>query len=277
MLGAIFGDIVGSVYERHNVKTTDFPLLSRSSRPTDDSIMTLAIAKALMETFDTLSCKNDISQENSNAVSKAVTASMQLMGNRYPNAGYGRSFRRWLMAKFPRPYGSWGNGSAMRVSPVGWVCRTLDETQRIAAITASVTHNSPEGIAGAQAIASGVFMARTGWTKQQIRQACADTFGYNMSRTLDEIRPTYRFDVSCPGSVPEAIIAFCESENYEDAIRKAVSLGGDSDTIACMAGAIAEAYYGMPDHLKEKALRILDSDCRDIVLSFRDFCHIIKE
>lgn len=277
MLGAIFGDIVGSVYERHNVKTADFPLLSRYSRPTDDSIMTLAIAKALMETYDSWSGENGISEGNSNTVSKAVTASMQLMGNRYPNAGYGGAFRRWLMAESPMPYGSWGNGSAMRVSPVGWVCRSLDETQRIAAITASVTHNSPEGIAGAQAIASCVFMARSGMTKQKIRQACADTFGYNMSRTLDEIRPTYRFDVSCPGSVPEAIIAFCESEDYEDAIRKAVSLGGDSDTIACMAGAIAEAYYGMPEHLKEKALCILDSDCRDIVLSFRDFCHNIRE
>lgn len=164
----------------------------------------------------------------------------------------------------------------MRVSPIGWVCRSLDETQRIAAITASVTHNSPEGIAGAQAIASCVFMARTGMTKQEIRQACSDTFGYNMSRTLDEIRPFYRFDVSCPGSVPEAIIAFCESKDYEDAVRKAVSLGGDSDTIACMAGAIAEAYYGMPNHLKKKALDILDSDCREIVFSFRDFCRTVR-
>ena len=276
MLGAIFGDIVGSVYERHNVKTTDFPLLSYYSHPTDDSIMTLAIAKALMETYEIWSGENGESEESKRAVSQAVSACMQLMGNRYPNAGYGGSFRKWLRAKDPRPYGSWGNGSAMRVSPIGWVCRSLDETQRIAAITASVTHNSPEGIAGAQAIASCVFMARTGMTKQEIRQACSDTFGYNMSRTLDEIRPFYRFDVSCPGSVPEAIIAFCESKDYEDAVRKAVSLGGDSDTIACMAGAIAEAYYGMPNHLKKKALDILDSDCREIVFSFRDFCRTVR-
>lgn len=276
MLGAIFGDIVGSVYERHNVKTTDFPLLSYYSRPTDDSIMTLAVAKALMETYEIWSGENGGSAESERAVAEAVSASMQLMGNRYPNAGYGGAFRRWLRAKDPRPYGSWGNGSAMRVSPAGWVGRTLEETLRIAEITAAVTHNSPEGIAGAQAIASCVFMARSGMDKEEIRQAISGRFGYSLYRTLDEIRPFYRFDVSCPGSVPEAIIAFCESESYEDAIRKAISLGGDSDTIACMAGAIAEAYYGMPEGFKKKALDILDSDCREIVLAFRDFCRTVR-
>ena len=161
----------------------------------------------------------------------------------------------------------------MRVSPVGWLCNTLDDVLRLAALTASVTHNSTEGIKGAQAIASCVFMARSGMSKSDMRQVCLDLFGYNLSRTLDEIRPDYTFDVSCQGSVPEAIIAFMESDSYEDAIRLAVSLGGDSDTIACMAGAIAEAYYGMPQNIREQALSILDSYCVKIVNTFHDFCH----
>ena len=257
MLGAIFGDIVGSIYERHNVKRTDFQLLTRYSHPTDDSIMTLAVAQALMETWDIWSDTSVLSSDRDLAVLKALTANMQSMGRMYPDAGYGGAFRRWIRLDDPQPYGSWGNGSAMRVSPVGWLCNTLDDVLRLAALTASVTHNSAEGIKGAQAIASCVFMARSGMSKTEIRQVCFDLFGYNLSRTLDEIRPGYTFDVSCQGSVPEAIIAFMESDSYEDAIR----------------GAIAEAYYGMPQHFKEQAMGILDNYCCNIVLAFRDFCH----
>ena len=273
MLGAIFGDIVGSIYERHNVKRTDFQLLTRYSHPTDDSIMTLAVAQALMESWDIWSDTSVLSSDRDLAVLKALTANMQSMGRKYPDAGYGGAFRKWIRLDDPQPYGSWGNGSAMRVSPVGWLCNTLDDVLRLATLTASVTHNSAEGIKGAQAIASCVFMARSGMSKTEIRQVCFDLFGYNLSRTLDEIRPSYKFDVSCQGSVPEAIIAFMESDSYEDAIRLAVSLGGDSDTIACMTGAIAEAYYGMPQHFKRQAMGILDSYCCNIVLAFRDFCH----
>lgn len=273
MLGAIFGDIVGSIYERHNVKCTDFQFITRYSHPTDDSIMTLAVAKALMETWDVWSDTSVLSSDRELAVLNALTVNMQSMGRAYPNAGYGGAFRRWIWSKDPQPYGSWGNGSAMRVSPVGWLCNTLDDVLRLATLTASVTHNSTEGIKGAQAIASCVFMARSGMNKSDMKQVCADLFGYNLSRTIDEIRPGYTFDVSCQGSVPEAIIAFIESDSYEDAIRLAVSLGGDSDTIACMTGAVAEAYYGMPLHFKEQALNILDNYCSNIVFAFHDFCH----
>lgn len=261
MLGAIFGDIVGSVYEGHNTKRTDFPLLSMYSRSTDDSIMTLAVAAALMNSWG----KSD------EEIRRELVKSMQHMGRRYPYAGYGGHFRQWLYLEDPQPYYSFGNGSGMRVSSAGWLYQTMDETLHAAKLTAEVTHNHPEGIKGAQAVAAGVFLARTGASKKQIRKYTADAFGYDMSRTLDGIRPGYRFDVSCQGSVPEAIIAFCESDGYEDAIRKAVSLGGDSDTIACMAGAIAEAYYGMPEKLQAAALQILDPYCKEIVERFQKF------
>ncbi len=262
MLGAIFGDIVGSVYERHNTKREDFQLLSKWSRPTDDSIMTLAVAKALMKTWG----------GSDDEIRAELVRSMQTMGRRYPKAGYGGRFANWLLENDPQPYNSFGNGSGMRVSSVGWLYQTLEETLHVAELTAEVTHNHPEGIKGAQAIAASVFLARAGASKEEILIYVANTFGYAMFRTLDEIRPDYSFDVRCQGSVPEAIIAFYESENYEDAIRKAVSLGGDSDTIACMAGAIAEAFYGMPGKMKKKALGILDPYCADIARQFRHFC-----
>lgn len=273
MLGAIFGDIVGSVYERHNVKTTDFPLITRYSHPTDDTIMTLAVAEALMRKWKTRSDVSVSSSERDFEVFEKLTNNMQAIGRMYPNVGYGGAFRKWLWQDNPQPYGSWGNGSVMRVSPVGWICHTFDDVMKLAALTASITHNSAEGIKGAQAIASCIYMAKTGMSKSEIRQVCNSLFRYNLSRTLDEIRRSYIFDASCQGSVPEAIIAFLEGNDYEDVIRKAVSLGGDSDTIACMAGAIAEAYYGMPDYFKELALSFLDSYCSNIVFSFCTFCH----
>ena len=265
MIGAIFGDIVGSVYEFNNTNNYDFPLLSRWSSPTDDSYMTLAVAKALLETEG----------QDDDAVRAAVAREMHDIGNRYPNAGYGGRFRGWLASKDPKPYNSYGNGSAMRVSPAGWLYDTLDETLRAARLTAEPTHGHPEGIKGAQAVAAAIFLARTGSTKDEILKYVADTFDYDLDRTLDEIRPGYGFYEICQKSVPEAIIAFAEGEDYEDVIRKAVSLGGDSDTIACMAGSIAEAYFGMPEEYKEEALSRLDKPMRDIAYAFLE--HIGKE
>ena len=261
MLGAIFGDIVGSVYEFNNTDRYDFKLLSGWSAPTDDSYMTLAVAEALMETYG----------QDDETVRKAVVNRMQYVGKLYPHAGYGGMFRRWLLEKDPKPYNSFGNGSAMRVSAAGWLYRTLGETLRAARLTAEVTHDHPEGIKGAQAVAAAIFLARAGAEKERIAGFVSKTFGYDLDRTLDEIRPGYGFYEICQRSVPEAVIAFLEGDSYEDVIRKAVSLGGDSDTIACMAGSIAEAYFGMPEELKEEALSRLDPPMRDIVHEFRSF------
>ena len=262
MLGAIFGDIVGSVYEFNNTGDLHFPLLSRYSRPTDDSIMTLAVARALMETWG----------QPDDAILAALVWEMRDFGARYPNGGYGGRFSDWLAADDPQPYGSFGNGSAMRVSPVGWLCGTMEDTLHMARLTAEVTHNHPEGIKGAQAIAAGVFLARAGQDKDAILRSLTERFHYDLTRTLDEIRPTYGFYEICQKSVPEAIRAFYEGETYEDVIRRAVALGGDSDTIACMAGALAEAYYGMPEAFQKEALARMDSFQRGVVRDFRAFC-----
>ena len=262
MLGAIFGDIVGSVYEFNNTADLHFPLLSRYSRPTDDSIMTLAVARALMETWG----------QPDDAIRAALVREMRDFGARYPNGGYGGRFSDWLAADDPQPYGSFGNGSAMRVSPVGWLCGTMEGTLHLARLTAEVTHNHPEGIKGAQAIAAGVFLARAGQDKDAILRSLTERFHYDLTRTLDEIRPTYGFYEICQKSVPEAIRAFYEGETYEDVIRRAVALGGDSDTIACMAGALAEAYYGMPEAFQKEALARMDSFQRGVVQDFRAFC-----
>ena len=262
MLGAIFGDIVGSVYEFNNTADLHFPLLSRFSQPTDDSIMTLAVARALMETWG----------QPDDAIRAALVREMRDFGARYPNGGYGGRFSDWLAADDPQPYGSFGNGSAMRVSPVGWLCGTMEGTLHMARLTAEVTHNHPEGIKGAQAIAAGVFLARAGQDKDAILRSLTERFHYDLTRTLDEIRPTYGFYEICQKSVPEAIRAFYEGETYEDVIRRAVALGGDSDTIACMAGALAEAYYGMPEAFQKEALARMDSFQRGVVQDFRAFC-----
>ena len=262
MLGAIFGDIVGSVYEFNNTADLHFPLLSRYSRPTDDSFMTLAVARALMETWG----------QPDDAIRAALVREMRDFGARYPNGGYGGRFSDWLAADDPQPYGSFGNGSAMRVSPVGWLCGTMEDTLHMARLTAEVTHNHPEGIKGAQAIAAGVFLARAGQDKDAILRSLTERFHYDLTRTLDEIRPTYGFYEICQKSVPEAIRAFYEGETYEDVIRRAVALGGDSDTIACMAGALAEAYYGMPEAFQKEALARMDSFQRGVVRDFRAFC-----
>ena len=261
MLGAIFGDIVGSVYEFNNTHDYNFPLLSKESRPTDDTCMTLAVAKALMESYG----KDD------DTVRTAVIKNMREIGSCYPNIGYGGMFYCWLWDEDPRPYYSFGNGSAMRVSAAGWLYSTMEETLHAAELTAEVTHNHQEGIKGAKAVAAAIFLGRAGWRKEKIAEYITRTFDYDLSRTLDEIRPGYGFNATCQGSVPEAIIAFMEGKDFEDVIRKAVSLGGDSDTIACMAGAIAEAYYGMPEEYRKETLNRLDDTLRKIVCEYKDF------
>lgn len=225
MIGAIAGDIIGSVFENQPIKTTDFSLFSATSRFTDDTVLTIAVAHSILSGLD-------------------YTSSLKKFGRKYPRAGYGAAFYQWLHSDISEPYNSWGNGSAMRVSPVGFAFDSIEDVLKEAEKSAVVTHNHPEGIKGAQATALSTYLARMGETKEAIRGEIRRRFGYEMNRTLEEIRPGYYFDVSCQGSVPESIIAFLESESYEDAIRKGISLGGDSDTIACITGGIAQAYYG---------------------------------
>ena len=261
MLGAIFGDIAGSVYEFNNTSNYNFEMLTEHSRPTDDSYMTLAVARALMETYG----KDD------ETIKRAVVKRMQEFGRKYPDGDYGIRFSEWLLEDDPKPYRSFGNGSAMRVAAAGWLYQTLDETLHAAKLTAEVTHNHPEGIKGAQAVAAAIFLARAGADKDEIMSYISNKFGYDLLRSLAEIKPYYEFYETCQKSVPEAIIAFYEGENYEDVIRKSISLGGDSDTIACMAGSIAEAYFGMPEEFKEEALARLTPELRQIAEDFSAF------
>ena len=255
MLGAMIGDIIGSVYEWHNIKTTDFKLFKPENTFTDDTVLTAATAQALMTDGDYARAYQDFAR-------------------RYAGRGYGGNFSRWIWSENPQPYNSWGNGSAMRISPVGFAFDSVDEVLAEARRSAEVTHNHPEGIKGAQATALAILLARQGLDKPAIRDEIAGRFGYELSRTLDMIRPGYVFDVSCQGSVPEAIIAFMESEDYEDAIRKAVSLGGDSDTIACITGGIAEAFYGrVPINIAEEGKRFLPEEFIEILDAFKNWCH----
>ena len=250
MLGAIAGDIVGSRFEADPIKTTDFELFHPDCRFTDDSVLTLAVADHILHGSDLVDTLKDYF-------------------NRYPNAGYGMGFAQWALSSSREPYYSFGNGSAMRVSPVGFACDSLDEVLKRARATAEVTHNHPEGIKGAQATAAAIFLARTGNSKDEIKDYVEAEFQYDLSESLDAIRPNYTFDASCQGSVPQAIIAFLESESFEDAVRKAVSLGGDSDTQACIAGGIAHAFYGkMPDIMVAEVHSRLDVPLRQITTLF---------
>ena len=261
MYGAILGDIIGSPYEGDmGAKTKDFILFDKGCRFTDDTVMTIAVAEALM-----IANGRGLSR-NEKALKDMIIDSMHSWGHKYPYAGYGGAFDKWLKLHDREPYNSWGNGSAMRVSAAGWLYDDIDTTRRIAGWTAEVTHNHPEGVKGAEAVAAAIFMARTGSSKEEIREYVTNEFWYDLKRTCDEIRPTYRFDVSCQGSVPEAIIAFLDGENFEDVIRNAISLGGDTDTIGCIAGSIAEAFYGVPDELKMQCERKLPDDLADILL-----------
>ena len=259
MYGAVLGDIIGSPYEfDRGDKTKDFPLFSRRSHFTDDSVMTIAVAQALMET-------KFLPEEK---VKAALVRSMQAWGREYPHAGYGGNFRLWLAERHPKPYGSYGNGSAMRVSAVGWLYDSLEETREKARWTAEVTHNHPEGIKGAEATAAAIYLARTGSDKDGIRSYIIKEFGYDLSRTCNEIRPSYRHVESCQGTVPEAITAFLEGTDFEDVIRTAVSLGGDCDTLTCIAGGIAEAFYGIPDEISAEGYKRMSKDMQEVLGRF---------
>lgn len=263
MLGTIIGDVVGSIYEprHHHIKTKDFLLFSSNSHVTDDTVMSCAVAEALYSYKQT---------KKINLFKVELVNSMRKFGNAYPHAGYGRAFKKWLQENHPKPYGSYGNGSAMRVSPVAYVADCLQEAEELAKASAEVTHNHPEGIKGAQAVVSCIFLARKGKNKQKIKSYIESNY-YKLDFSLDEIRPHYKFDVSCQGSVPQAIVAFLESSNFEDAIRNAISIGGDSDTIAAIAGGIAEAYYGIPDHLKHEGLKYVSEGL--ICDAYKHFIH----
>ena len=258
MIGAIIGDIVGSRFEWHNIKTKEFELFHRRCRPTDDSVMTLAVAQAILD-----------SEGDPASLSQNAVRHMQSLGRRYPDAGYGGRFRKWLRAENPQPYNSYGNGSAMRVSPCGFAAKTLDEAIALADAVTRVTHNHPEGMKGAEATATAIFLARSGKSMAEIRTHIEQNY-YPLGFTLDEIRPSYTFDVSCQSSVPQALEAFFESERFEDAIRNAISIGGDSDTIAAITGGIAEAYYGVPEEIRGMALSYLDDTEMEILIAFSE-------
>ena len=259
MYGALLGDMIGAPYEfdRGN-KSKEFPLFCENSRFTDDSVMTIAVAEALL----------DSRFLDDDSIRAALTKSMRKWGKKYPDAGYGRKFLCWLREKDPKPYGSCGNGSAMRVSAAGWLFDTLEETREKARLTAEVTHDHPEGIKGAEATSGAIFLARTGRSKGEIRDYIVQEFGYDLSRTCDQIRPSYYHNESCQKTVPEAITAFLEGTDFEDVIRTAVSLGGDCDTLTCIAGSIAEAFYGVPAILKAECKRRLPEDMAYILGRF---------
>ncbi|GAB4268903.1 MAG: ADP-ribosylglycohydrolase family protein [Deferrisomatales bacterium] len=252
MLGAIAGDVVGSVYERHPVKRTDFPLFSPGCRFTDDTVLTVATAEAIR-------------------TGTPYAQAYRSWTRRYPRAGYGGLFLQWALSDAPGPYGSFGNGSAMRVSPVGWAFEDLEGVLAEAEQSARATHDHPEGVKGAQAVAAAVFLARTGASKEELRRYVEARFGYDLSVPLARVRPAYGFDVTCQGSVPPALRAFLESEDFEGALRNAVSLGGDADTQACMAGAVAEAFYGgVPPAVRKEVLGRLDRDLKQAVAAFQE-------
>ncbi len=265
MLGAVIGDLAGSRFERAAMLKGEkvesvwgFELLTPECRVTDDSVLSFAVARALRESGGELSL-----------LGEACVDALHEFGSRYPDAGYGGSFIRWALSRSREPYGSWGNGSAMRVSPVGWAYSRLEETLEAARISAAVTPRHPFGVAGAQAVALAIFMARRGSSKEEIREAAARLAGYDLDRGLEELRPGYRFDVSCQGSVPESILAFLESGSLVEAVRRAVWLGGDTDTQGAIAGSMAEALFGVPKELEERALAYLDDFLRSELALWR--------
>ena len=250
MIGAIIGDIVGSVYEFNNIKTKDFPLFAEASTFTDDTVCTVAVAEAILDGGD-------------------VVASLRKWCGKYPDMSYGTAFRRWLRSSDPQPYNSWGNGSAMRVSPAAFLAPSMEYARKLAVQVTEVTHNHPEGIKGALATVDAIWQLASGpMNEVQVREHVAKTYGYDMDRTVDSIRPTYRFDESCQKTVPEAIICALEGVDFEDVIRNAISIGGDSDTVAAIAGAIGEVRFevDIPDDLCREALRRLPDDLRHVVI-----------
>lgn len=240
MLGAIIGDVVGSRFERDNFKSKDFELFNDECSFTDDSVMTIAIGKAIIE------CHCDYSNLEQQAIYY-----MRLIGRKYPNVGYGGNFSYWLMHDDEGPYGSYGNGAAMRVSACGFAAKSLKEAEELALAVTRVTHNHCEGLKASKAISCAIYLLRNGSSKDEAKKYLSKY--YDLDFTLNEIRPNYHFDVSCQGSVPQAIVAFLESNDFEDAIRNAISIGGDSDTIGAITGGLAEAYYGIPEIIKNKS------------------------
>ena len=263
MYGAILGDIIGSRFEfDRGPWTKDFELFTDEDLWTDDSVMTIAIMEALMN------AGKDAPVE---IIKEECIKSMQKWGREYPNAGYGNRFIFWVHAKYPEAYNSWGNGSAMRVSGAGWVCDSLERTREVAKATAEVTHNHPEGIKGAECTAAVMYLARTGVSKDQIKEYVIKEFGYDVSKTVDELRPLHHHDESCMDALPKALVSFFEGTSYEDVIRNAVSLGGDTDTIAAIAGAMADAMYGIPTGILEEGLEFLEDDMAETCRAFRKF------
>lgn len=258
MLGAICGDVVGSVYEGNNIKKKDFHFFNKNGRFTDDSVMTIAISRACCEYLK----NKDEKLFKSNCIKY-----MRELGQKYINAGYGGTFIRWLLCDNPEPYNSYGNGSAMRVSPVAYVSRTLNEAETLAKLSAEVSHNHPFGIAGAQAVAGSLWIILQGGNKELVKKYVESKY-YNLDFKIDDIRKNYKFDVSCQGSVPQAIEAFLESSDFEDSIRTAISIGGDSDTIAAITGGLSEAYYGIPKEIKKETLIYLEPDLMQYVYNF---------
>jgi ADP-ribosylglycohydrolase len=250
MLGAIAGDIIGSIYEWKNRKTKHFPLFSPNCKFTDDTVLTVAVAEVILNNHKYVNYFKDYHR-------------------RYPHAGYGGMFHQWVKSNQSEPYNSWGNGSAMRVSPIGFAFDDLETVLSKAKQSAEVTHNHPEGIRGAQATAAAIFLGRTHHSKDEIKSYIENQFGYDLSQSIDEIRPTYKFDSSCQGTVPQAIAAFLESTDFEDAVRNAVSLGGDSDTLTCITGGIAQAFYGgVPDAIAQKVWAHLDPHLSQVTQKF---------
>ena len=258
MYGAILGDMIGSPYEfdRGN-KSKDFPLFSKESTFTDDTVMTIAVAEAAMD----LMCE-------AHGPTAKMIAAMQKFGKLFPRAGYGCMFSQWLQTAAPQPYGSYGNGSAMRVSGIAWLFDDIAAVRAVARLSAQVSHNHPEGLKGAETTAAAIFLARTGSTKAEIKSYIEENFGYDLNRTCDEIRPGYHHVESCQETVPEAITAFLEGNSFEDVIRTAVSLGGDCDTLTCIAGSIAEGFYGVPEELKQACRDRLPAELKAVLARF---------
>ncbi|MCQ2554187.1 MAG: ADP-ribosylglycohydrolase family protein [Clostridia bacterium] len=258
MYGAIAGDIIGSRFEFNNIKTKTFRLFTKECSFTDDTVMTVAV-------FDALFLHN--SEMSDEEFKRILVDRMKYHGRKYPGAGYGSRFRNWLFTDTTEPYNSLGNGSAMRASGCAYAGDSLSEALKFARLTAEVTHNHPEGIKGAEAVTAAMFLAKIGKKKEDIRKYIEENY-YSLDFTLDEIRENYSFDVTCMGSVPQAIVAFLEAESYEDAIRNAISIGGDSDTIACITGGIAETYFGVPEDIEKKAKSYLNEEMNNVICQF---------
>lgn len=261
MYGAIIGDIIGSRFEfDRGSKSREFELFTPRCNFTDDTVMTVAVAEALM---------NAGKDSDEKTIKSELIKSMKMWGQRYPDAGYGGRFIRWVLSEEPKPYGSYGNGSGMRVSSVGWLYDSLERTRVVARWTAEVTHNHPEGIKGAESVAAAIFMARNGASKDEIKKYIEDEFGYNLNRTLDEISPSYHHVEDCMRTMPEAFTCFLEADSYEETVRNVMYIGGDTDTLAAIAGAVAEASWSIPEDIIDSGMNFLSSDILDVVLKFK--------